>query len=296
MLAIAGPTASGKSALAMRMAEALDAEIVNADALQVYSRLHVLTARPSETDLAHVPHHLYGHVDPSTAYSTGQWTREAMETIGEITERGKHALLVGGTGLYFRSLFNGIAHIPQPTETAQAKADALRDSGELLEEAQRLDPVATARLSAPDPQRLHRIVAVALGTEKPLSEWWADTTPLVSDYAALVVDIPREVLYRRIETRFDRMLDSGAMEEAQGLAHLDPKLPALKAIGVAHLLSAARGEMSIDEAIDLSRRDTRRLAKRQMTWFRNQHGHWPRVGWDANPDDVVSAFLQAEPQ
>ena len=296
MLAIAGPTASGKSALAMRVAEALDAEIVNADALQVYSRLRVLTARPSETDLAHVPHHLYGHVDPSTAYSTGQWTREAMEAIGEIAERGKRALLVGGTGLYYRSLFNGIAHIPEPVEAARLKADALRESGALMEEARRLDPVATERLSAPDPQRLHRIVAVALGTDKPLSEWWADTQPLVPDYAALVVDVPREVLYRRIEARFDDMLDAGAMEEAQGLAHLDPDLPALKAIGVAHLLAAARGEMSVDEAIDLSKRDTRRLAKRQMTWFRNQHRHWPRVGWEANPDDVVAAFLQAVPQ
>ena len=277
------------------MAEALDAEIVNADALQVYSGLNVLTARPSEADILCVPHHLYGHIDPATPYSTGQWAREAMAAIEDIAARGRRALLVGGTGLYFRSLFDGIAHIPDPGEAARDSARSLLSDARLLDEAERLDPVATARLEAPDPQRLMRIVSVALGTGKPLSAWWADTLPLVPDFAAVVVEVPRDRLYARIEARFDRMLEAGAMAEAEALAHLDPALPALKAIGVGHLLAAARGEMELSEAVELSKRDTRRLAKRQGTWFRNQHGDWPRVGADATVDAVVAALESAAP-
>ena len=292
MLAIAGPTASGKSALALRVAEALEAEIVNADALQVYDRLHVLTARPTEEETAHIPHHLYGYVQPDTVYSTGQWTRDALAAITDIQSRGKRALLVGGTGLYFRSLFHGIAPIPDPGEAARETARDLAPEA-LLAEARRLDPVATARLQSPDPQRLQRIVSVALGTDKPLSEWWADTHPLVPDYAAAVVELPRAELYSRIDSRFDHMLDNGAMAEAQALSHLPPDLPALKAIGVRHLFASARGELDPAEAVELSKRDSRRLAKRQMTWFRNQHGNWPRLSPETGLDAVLSAYTRS---
>ena len=293
VLAIAGPTASGKSALALRLAQEVGGEIVNADALQVYDGLQILTARPTASDMESIPHHLYGHIDPATRYSVGAWARDAVVVIREATTP---VILVGGTGLYFKALFEGLAEIPEPSAQGRAEAQALLDLGvdDLRDCAEELDPVATARVLGDDPQRLLRIVSVALGTAKPLSAWQADTRPLVTDWFGVVVETDRESLYARIESRFDTMLARGGMEEATAFATRDlpPDLPAAKAIGVAELTAAARGELTSGEAIMLAKRNTRRLAKRQMTWFRNQTSDWLRVAPTASAQDMLTALGQ----
>ena len=292
VLAIAGPTASGKSALALALAERMDGAIVNADALQVYDHLSVLTARPCSDEIARVPHHLYGHVDPTIRYSVGFWTRDAMAVLTKLAEAGRTAILVGGTGLYFRSLFNGLAQVPEVSEAAKVHAQSLLDQGlpHLHAKALALDPVAAARVS--DPHRLLRIVEVALGTDKTLSAWQAETAPLITDWAGVVVEMPRAALYARIETRFDHMLVGQGLDEARAFAALNvpDNLPAAKAIGVAELLAHLRGDLDLEEATRLAKRNSRRLAKRQMTWFRNQHAEWPRVAPQATVDDLLSAF------
>ena len=290
VLAIAGPTASGKSALAVALAKAVGGEVVNADALQVYGGLRVLTALPDTADMAGVPHHLFGHVDPRARHSVGAWSREALAVLADLRARGRTAILAGGTGLYFRALFEGLAEIPEPEPDALAQAKALSASA-LREAAERLDPVATARTRG-DPQRLIRIVAVARGTAKPLSEWQADTRPRVADWAGVVVEPPRETLYARIEARFDAMVAGGGLEEAARFAALGlpDDLPASKAIGLAELVRAARGEIGLDTALGLAKRNSRRLAKRQTTWFRNQCGEWPRVGVGMDAREVLDAL------
>jgi len=291
-LAIAGPTASGKSALALQLAERLDAAIINADALQVYDGLSVLTARPTMDDLVRVPHYLYGHVDPATRYSVGAWARDAMRILTELAEQGRTAILVGGTGLYFRSLFNGLAKIPEPSDGAKISAQALLDKGlpHLHAKALALDPVAAERVS--DPHRLLRIVSVALGTNMALSEWQDKTVPLITDWAGVVVQMPREKLYARIESRFDHMLAGEGLDEAKSFAirNVPGNLPAAKAIGVAELLAHLRGDLTLLDATTLAKRNSRRLAKRQMTWFRNQHGDWPRVTPHSDVDVLITAF------
>lgn len=297
VLAIAGPTASGKSALALRLAKAIGAEIVNADALQVYSGLQTLTARPTPAEMEGVPHHLYGHIDPSVRHSVGAWASEAEALIRSAT---KPLILVGGTGLYFKALFEGLADIPDPSEKGRAEAQALLDTSidSLRMEAQRLDPLATARVLGDDPQRLFRIVSVALGTAKPLSQWQADTRPSVTDWAGVVVDLPRKTLYSRIEARYTTMIEHGGLTEAKTLAdrNLGPSLPAIKAIGVAELIAHLNGDLTLAEAITLAKRNSRRLAKRQSTWFRNQTpakgGSWPRIAPTASAQDILNELAQ----
>ena len=282
--------------MALRVAESVDAEIINADALQVYKGLRILTARPSESDMAAVPHHLYGTVEPTTRHSTGAWARDAVQAIEEIAARGKRALLVGGTGLYFKALFDGLAEVPEPGEAARAEAEAVLARGmeHLRAEAQRLDPHAAARVQGDDPQRLLRILSVALGTGRPLSDWQKDTRPLVHDWAGVVVEVPRAELYARINARFARMVERGALEEAEALAHLDPVLPAAKAIGLPQLLDYLRGETTLDTAMKTAQRESRRLAKRQGTWFRGQAGDWPRVTKRCRAASGAAIFGNAE--
>ena len=289
VVAIAGPTASGKSALAVELAEAVGGEVVNADALQVYGGLHVLTARPADAEMRGVPHHFFGHVAPSRRYSVGEWTREVLPAIQDIATRGRTAVLVGGTGLYFTSLFKGLAEVPDVPETVRAELSDL-DDGALATLARDLDPVAVSRLAAPDRQRLLRIAGVARATGRALSEWQADTRPLVTDWAGVVVEDDRDSLYARIEARFDAMLEGGGLDEVRPLAGLSRDLPALKAIGVSHLLRHLDGELTAEEAVSLAKRDTRRLAKRQGTWFRNQCGDWPRVPRGASVASVIEAL------
>ncbi|MCR9128583.1 MAG: tRNA (adenosine(37)-N6)-dimethylallyltransferase MiaA [Alphaproteobacteria bacterium] len=291
LLLLGGPTASGKTALALHAAERLNGEIVNADSMQVYAGLDLIAAQPSAAEKAAAPHHLFASLEPSERCSAGRWSRLALEKIAEIEARGRTPILVGGTGLYFKALLDGLAPAPDIPDAVQRAVQALFDSGglsALRTEAERLDPDAAARIAAGDRQRLMRVVSVARATGRTLSELQKDTRPLIDPGTACGVAItpPREALYARIEARFDQMIAAGALEEARALAarDLDPSLPALKAVGLPPLLAHLAGETSLEEAIETAKRDSRRYAKRQFTWFSNQHPGWARIT-SLDPDE-----------
>lgn len=280
VVCIAGPTASGKSAFAVDLARSVGGEIVNADALQVYTDLQVLSARPLKSEQGGIPHHLFGHIPGETAYSTGQWLREAVPVILDVLARGRTPILVGGTGLYFRALLSGLADIPPVPKDVQARLDAAPVET-LRTRAARVDPVAAERVLGDDPQRLSRIVGVHEATGRALSDWQARTRPVLPMRHArpCVILPPRERHYDRINRRFDLMMANGALEEAKAvLAQGFPsRSPMLKAIGLSHLLSYLDGECDLETAMGTAKRDTRRLAKRQSTWFRNQTPGWPML-------------------
>jgi tRNA dimethylallyltransferase len=284
ILFLAGPTASGKSALSLHAARALDGEIINADSMQIYDGMAVITARPEPHEMGGIPHHLFGVIDPSQRCSVGQWSKLALAAIKDVIGRGKRAVLVGGTGLYFKALVEGLAPTPDVPQSVMADVNALFETGgldALREAAEALDPVGAARIEAGDRQRLMRLIAVAKASGRPLSEIQSDTRPLIDPARVLGVVIApdREALYARIEARFDQMVSHGALEEARAIAErrLAPDLPAMKAVGLPPLIAHVQGQLDLDDAIDLAKRDTRRYAKRQFTWFTNQHPDWARV-------------------
>jgi len=281
---IAGPTASGKSALALRFAETTGAEIVNADSMQLYADLRVLTARPSPEEEARAHHHLYGVADAAETWSVGAWLRAATKALAEIAARDRPAVVVGGTGLYFSALTQGLAEIPAIPDDVRAEVrerldrvgeDAFREALALT------DPEAAARIARGDRQRLARAMEVATATGRALTDWQASTTPLLAPgaYRPLVLDPPRDALYARCDARLGAMAGSGGLEEVRTLMarRLDPELPAMKALGVREFGRHLRGELTLDDALGLARQETRRYAKRQVTWFRNQTPHWPRT-------------------
>lgn len=284
ILFIAGPTASGKTALALHAAARLDGEIVNADSMQVYAGLEILSAQPTPDERAAAPHHLFGVLDAAQRCSVGRWAELAVAQIDAIKARGRTPILVGGTGLYFKALLEGLAPAPDIPEVVRRDVDALDKAGgavALHGEALRLDPVATARIEPTDRQRLMRIIAVSRTAGRPLSELQTDTSPLIDPAAAfgVVVQPDRATLYARIEARFDQMIAAGALEEVRALAArgLDPQRPAMKAVGIPSLLAYLREEVTLEAAIQIAKRDSRRYAKRQFTWFSNQHGDWARI-------------------
>ena len=280
---IAGPTASGKSALAMTLAEKIRGVIVNADSMQVYRDLCVITARPTAVEEARVPHKLYGHVDAAENYSVGAWCRDAAETLEEIARQGCVPILVGGTGLYFKALTTGLAAVPPvPADIRVNVRGRLQREGApaLHAELMRLDPASAQRVTVNDRSRISRALEVVLATGRPLSHWHREGLPplINSDKAAKVfLTCERRELVHRIEARFAAMLNGGALEEVKQLAarKLDRSLPAMKAHGVPWLIRYLNGEISRDEAIAGAVMDTRRYAKRQLTWFRNQLKDWP---------------------
>jgi tRNA dimethylallyltransferase len=292
---IAGPTASGKSALALKVAREIGGEIVNADALQLYRDLRVLSARPTDDDEARAPHHLFGVADAADGWSVGRWLTAASATLDEIAGRGRPAVVVGGTGLYFRALTQGLADIPPiPRAARDAAEQAFDTEGEAAARValRALDPPAEARISPGDRQRLTRALAVARATGRPLSAWQAETRAAIERDAwrAVVLEPPREALYARIDARLAAMARAGAVEEAAALMQrgLDPRLPAMKAVGLRELAAHAAGEVTLEAAIAAAQQATRRYAKRQLTWFRNQTPDWPRIAatstggqWDA---------------
>ncbi len=290
IICIAGPTASGKSAWAVQLAKTYDGEIINADSMQVYADLQILSARPTPKEMEGIPHHLFGHIDGSVRYSVGTWLRSVLPVIEDCQRRGKTPIVVGGTGLYFKALTVGLAKVPDPSAAGFKAAEALLGQGidVLRQEAERVDPAATDRVLGDDPQRLLRIVAVALGTLKPLSQWQADTNPAVPREAwqGAVLLPERTPLYERINQRFDAMMDNGGIEEVRRVAErgLAADLPMMKAIGLPPLLDYIRGETPFDAALEISKRDTRRFAKRQFTWFRGQSKGWMTT---AKPDDLI---------
>lgn len=297
VILIAGPTASGKSAAALTLAEEIGAEIVNADALQVYRDLQILSARPSPADELRGAHHLFGHIDGAVRYSVGGWAKDVAATLAAVRARGKPAVVVGGTGLYFRALTEGLSDAPD------IPADIRRDAEARLAaigldafraEVLAADP-AMARLKPADRQRHLRAWEVWRATGRPLSKiQQAAGTPIAPAIAAkVIIEPPRADLYRVIDTRFDAMLAKGAMDEARALRarNLDPMLPVMKAVGVAELLLHLGGALSLDEAVHGAKQSSRRFAKRQMTWFRNQTPDWPRTSAPAEAVEHITATL-----
>jgi len=291
ILFLAGPTASGKTALSLHAARALNGEIVNADSMQVYAGLDIIAAQPGPEEKAAAPHHLFAQIDPAERCSVGRWARLALERIQDITARGRTAILVGGTGLYFKALTDGLAPVPDIPDDISDAVQALYERGgleALREEAEAADPAGAARIKAGDRQRLMRIVAVKRASGVALSDLQAETAPLVDRgrWRGIVIRPPRDTLYARIEARFDQMLAAGALDEARLLAarDLDRALPAMKAVGVPPLLDHLAGTVELKAAIEIAKRDSRRFAKRQYTWFSNQHPGWARIE-SLDPDD-----------
>ncbi|HEU4985503.1 MAG TPA: tRNA (adenosine(37)-N6)-dimethylallyltransferase MiaA [Rhizobiaceae bacterium] len=295
---IAGPTASGKSALAMEFARRTGGIVVNADSMQVYSMLSVLTARPTAADTAKVPHKLYGYVHPSEPYSTGRWLRDVAGLIDAGTFEKRTAVFVGGTGLYFRALTEGLSPMPDiPDEVRRNLRRRLDEEGPqaLHDLLVRKDPAAAEAIRPSDGQRILRALEVLEASGRPISAWQAERSqPLVdtasSKLLALISD--REALKRRIDGRFDRMVAEGAVEEARGLLALglDAAMPAMKAIGVPEFRDYLDGEITLDEAISRAKTATRQYAKRQITWLRHQLGPaWQRVS--AEDSSALSDLL-----
>ena len=282
---IAGPTASGKSALALERAQANGGVIVNADAMQVYDTLRIVTARPSVEDEALAEHCLYGAVPAAERFSTGQWVRAAQAVLGDV-DPTRELIFVGGTGLYFEALTNGFADVPEIspelTLEVQQEIQALGEPERMaLLEAE--DPATAQRLKVADPQRVTRAIAVKRATGRALSSFQDDQQPgLLEGWLVerMVLSPDRDVLRERIALRFEAMFASGAVEEVEALRsmHLDPSLPVMKAIGVREISDWLDGVHSRDEAITLATIATHQYAKRQRTWFRNRMGDWPRFG------------------
>ena len=283
---IAGPTASGKSGLALNLARRFDGEVVNADSMQVYDGLRLLTARPSEVEMEGIPHHLYGHVPPDEAYSTGRWLTDAERVIKDIQSRGKVPVVVGGTGLYFRALTGGLSDIPPvPDGIRQYWRDRLDADGveAIHGELAKRDPATAQKLDIGDRQRVLRAVEVIDAHGRSIADFQTppDKVVLESEKAMKLVLMPeRAKLYERINSRFEMMMEGGALEEVKLLLSLDlaPSAPVMKAIGVRELADFLAGQSGMETAVSLAQTASRQYAKRQMTWMRNQlDASWSRV-------------------
>lgn len=271
---IAGPTASGKSALALQVAQDQGGVIVNADALQVYDNWHVLTARPAATDLARAPHALYGHITRDQPYSVGHWLREVADLLAD-----NRLIITGGTGLYFTALTQGLADIPPVPAEIRALADqhiATDNGAAMLAD---LDPTTRARIDVQNPVRIQRAWEVQRATGRGLAAWQDDTpAPLLplQNAQPLVLNADRDWLAGRIAQRFDLMIQGGALDEARAnLANWDPTKPSSRALGAPELIAHLRGEISREAAKHAAIVATRQYAKRQRTWFRSKMGDWP---------------------
>ncbi|MDR6102630.1 tRNA dimethylallyltransferase [Agrobacterium larrymoorei] len=283
---ITGPTASGKSALALRLAQEHGGVVINADSMQVYDTLQVLTARPSVEEMEGVLHYLYGHVPANALYSTGEWLRDGTSLLGEVKAKGLLPVIVGGTGLYFKALTGGLSDMPSiPVDIREGYRQRLLENGSfaLYGELEARDPDVAATLMPTDGQRIVRALEVLEATGQSIRSFQTARGPMIvnPDRARKIVVLPeRSVLHDRINRRFAGMMQSGAVEEVKALLALE--LPsdstAMKAIGVSHIVEMLEGRMSEADVIEKAAAATRQYAKRQMTWFRNQMGEdWQRV-------------------
>ena len=279
-LLIAGPTASGKSALALDLARKWKGVIINADALQVYEPLRILTARPLPDEEALVPHRLYGHLAATAQYSVAGWLADARHQLQSAWEQGLYPIITGGTGLYFRALERGLAPVPEIPE--DIRTHWRNFSGDVHAELRQRDPVMAQRLMPADRQRIVRALEVIDATGRSLLDWQREGQSQAAlegvDVERIFMDVPRDELYARAETRFEQMLRAGGLDEVRPLMHLDPMLPAMKAIGVPELVAHLKGEISLDQAAVLAKTATRNYIKRQLTWWRGQMAHWPAQG------------------
>ena len=291
---IAGPTASGKSREALALAEHISGAIINADSMQVYREAPILTAQPSVADKAKVPHLLYGHVGVAEVYSVGRWRNDALAALAEARAMQRVPIFVGGTGMYFSALTDGLADIPEIPAEVRDAARALLDGIGVEQLHARLmerDPLTASKLRPSDPQRVLRAYEVFEATGRPLAEWQtAPAAPVLKDarLAAFVLDPPRPELRARIATRFAQMVEQGGLAEAQVLAGLDPALPAAKLLGLRPLQALAAGELSKEAALENAITATRQFAKRQMTWFRNRMPHY--IWYDPLLSNIITQY------
>jgi len=293
---IAGATASGKSALALALAEKLNGCIINADSMQVYDTLNVLTARPPRDDLRRAPHLLYGHVPVAAPYSVGLWQTEALAAIKAAQENGQRPIVVGGTGLYFKSLTEGLADIPDIPDTirdglrARLNGDGLPA---LYAKLKRVDGALAARLPPTDSQRILRGLEVYEATGEALTQWQTQVLePPLAAYCGILLMPDRDWLYARCNARYEAMLAAGAQGEVEKLwaLNLPPDANALKALGVSQLMALMLGEIDADTATAQAQQATRRYAKRQMTWFRNQMDGWQRFSEQDYENNLAKIF------
>jgi tRNA dimethylallyltransferase len=297
---IAGPTASGKSALALALAEAGEGVIVNADSGQVYRDLPVLSAAPTPAELARAEHRLYGFLEGAIACSAADWAGAVRREIADIHAQARLPILVGGTGLYLRTLLDGIAPVPEidPEVRRRVREASVEENRTRL---QQLDPEAAARLKPADRARIARALEVVLSTGRTLAQWQERREGGIIDAIALrplILLPPRDWLYRRCDERFARMVEQGAVEEVQALLarNLDPDLPVMRGIGVREIAAFLRGEMSREEAIAAGQQSTRRYAKRQYTWFAHQPPpQWPRYSEPVEAEDLTAALALLQP-
>jgi tRNA dimethylallyltransferase len=279
---IAGPTASGKSAFALETAARVGGVVINADSMQVYSDLRILTARPTPEDEACVAHRLYGHVPGSDAYSAARFADEARRAVEEARAQGRVPVIVGGTGLYFKALLEGLSPVPPVPDDVRAhwRGEAERIGAAALHAVlARRDPVMGERLKATDPQRIVRALEVLEATGRSLADWHETPgKPVIeeNDTQRFVLMPERDALYRRCDARFEAMMGAGAVEEACALGRqkLDPGLPVMRALGVAPLLELLAGTVTQEEAIARAKAETRQYAKRQLTWLRSNMSAW----------------------
>ncbi|MGD0564708.1 MAG: tRNA (adenosine(37)-N6)-dimethylallyltransferase MiaA [Roseiarcus sp.] len=296
-LLIAGPTASGKSAVALALAKRFGGIVVNADSMQVYRDLRALTARPSEAEAREAPHRLFGEINGAENFSVGLWLARARAILAENAGRSAPILFVGGTGLYFRALTQGLSEIPRVPEAVRAaiRAEAEGLATQILHgRLAKRDPLTAGRLRASDRQRVLRALEVVAATGRPLAEFQGAREPptlSAGEWAGLFLAPERAALNARIEARFAAMLREGALDEVAALMRrgLDPALPVMRAHGAPHLMAHLREELSLGEAAELAVRDTRRYAKRQFTWARHQ---MPDFAWVA-PEAAEAAGAQA---
>ncbi len=278
VLIVAGPTASGKSALALAVAEEFDGVVINADSMQVYAELRVLTARPGAEDEARAPHRLYGVLPVTAICSAARWRDLALEAIAETHDAGMLPVLCGGTGLYLRALMQGLSPIPEiPDAIRKDIRDRLEKEGSSIqfERLRAVDPESAARLAPGDRQRVARALEVQAATGRPLSAWQTvppEGPPPGLRFKTIVLAPPRDVLYAACDERLLQMVRAGALEEVEALRQqaVDPSLPAMRALGMPVFLRHQAGELGLEEAIDEAQQATRRYAKRQTTWFKHQ--------------------------
>ena len=289
---IAGPTASGKSAAALALAEALNGIIINADSMQVYKEAPILTAQPGDADKARAPHLLYGHVSAHEAYSVGRYAQDAAAALVEARAKKKLPIFAGGTGLYFMALTEGLAHVPPTPPEIRAEARALLQEigvAGLHARLAAVDPKTASGLRPTDPQRVLRAYEVWQATARSLAEWQqSPADPILQNcrVAKFVLDLPRPELRARIATRFEAMVEEGGLVEAMALKDLDPTLPAARLLGLRPLIELAQGRLTKAEALSQAITATRQFAKRQMTWFRNRMGDYVRI--NPNESNIVS--------
>lgn len=295
---IAGPTASGKSALAVEIAQRLGGTVVNTDSMQVYADLRIITARPTQAEEALVPHRLYGHVDGAVNYSAMRYAEDVAAVLGSLRQNGSLPVLVGGTGLYFKALtegFSAIPPVPEAVRSAFRSRVAEQETSQLHAELGRLDPAMAERLKPADRMRIMRALEVHLATGRSIASFQGERHPGPLDgvpMLKLFISPEREEVRRRIDRRFEQMIAQGALDEVAALRErrLDPLLPVMRAHGVPGLIAHLEGSLGLDEAITRGQADTRAYAKRQVTWFRHQMAGWQAVAPEAAREVALRAL------